>query len=129
MAKIEKFEDILSWQTAREAAKGIYLISSVGEFSRDFALKDQIRHSSISIMPNIAEGFEREGNKEFINFSSIAKGSCAEARSQLYVAFDQNYINSNQFELTYTKLDETGRLIGGFMNYLNQSDFKGNKFR
>ena len=129
MAKIERFEDILSWQLAREATKQIYSISSAGEFNRDFTLKDQIRRSSISIMSNIAEGFEREGNKEFINFLSIAKGSCAEARSQLYIALDQNYINENDFDLTYNKLDETGRLIGGFMNYLTQSDFKGNKFR
>lgn len=129
MAKIKRFEDILSWQLAREATKQIYSISSAGEFYQDFTLKDQIRRSSISIMSNIAEGFEREGNKEFINFLSIAKGSCAEARSQLYIALDQNYINENDFDLTYNKLDETGRLIGGFMNYLTQSDFKGNKFK
>ena len=120
MAKIERFEDILSWKMAREATKQIYTVSSIGEFSCDFTLKDQIRRSSISIMSNIAEGFEREGNKEFISFLSIAKDSCAEARSQLYVALDQSYINQSQFDLTYNKFDETGRLIGGFMSYLTE---------
>jgi four helix bundle protein len=129
MARIEKFEDIDAWKLAREATRQIYAISSVGEFARDYALRDQIRRSSISTMSNIAEGFEREGNKEFLNFLSIAKGSCAESRSQLYVALDQKYITPAQFESTYGWLTEAGRVIGGFMRYLQNSDFRGSKYR
>jgi four helix bundle protein len=129
MAKIENFENIEAWKSAREATKQVYLLSSAGEFSRDFGLRDQIRRSSVSIMSNIAEGFEREGNREFLSFLSIAKGSCAEARAQLYVALDQQYIQPDQFDKAYKLLSETGRLVGGFMRYLKSSDYKGNKFR
>ncbi|MEQ1763982.1 MAG: four helix bundle protein [Pyrinomonadaceae bacterium] len=129
MAKIERFEDIEAWKLARDSAKLIYEISSVGSFARDFPLRDQIRRSSVSVMSNIAEGFERDGDKEFVNFLAIAKGSCGEARSQLYVALDQQYITAEQFEIAYSTLNETGKLIGGFMRYLRQSDLRGPKFR
>lgn len=128
MARIERFEDIESWKCAREAARLVYALSSDGDFAKDFALRDQIRRAVISIMSNIAEGFEREGNKEFANFLSIAKGSCAEARAQLYIALDGRYKTETQFEETYTQLDTTGRLIGGFMRYLATPDFRGSKF-
>ena len=128
MPNIERFEDIESWKRARLVTKKIYELSSGGDFSRDYGLKDQIRRSSVSVMSNIAEGFERDGNKEFINFLSIAKGSCGEARSQLYVALDQNFISTADFENTYDHLSQTSRMIGGFMNYLRQSDLKGKKF-
>jgi four helix bundle protein len=128
MTKIKRFEDIESWKLAREATRLIYKMSSKGEFGRDYALRDQIRRSVISIMSNIAEGFEREGNREFLSFLSIAKGSCAESRSQLYIALDCGYIDEPDFDFAYRKLDETGRLIGGFMRYLASSEFKGSKF-
>lgn len=128
MPIIERFEDIEAWKRAREVTKKIYQLSGIGEFSRDFGLRDQIRRSSVSVMSNIAEGFERDGNKEFINFLSIAKGSCGEARSQLYIAMDQGFISAEDFEWTYDHLSQTGRMIGGFMNYLRQSEFKGKKF-
>ena len=129
MARIEKFEDIESWKIAREITKLVYAASSTGNFSKDFALVNQIRRASVSILSNIAEGFERGGNKEFLQFLAIAKGSCGEVRAQLYVALDQNYIDEKQFVLMTDKLVETNRMISGFMKYLQQSDFKGNKFK
>ena len=89
MATVKKFEDLEIWQKARGVIREIYSISSVGEFSKDYGLKDQIRRSSVSIISNISEGFERDGNKEFLQFLSLAKGSCGELRAQLYVALDQ----------------------------------------
>lgn len=129
MSKIEKFEDIESWKIAREVTRLIYDASSTGPFERDFALRDQIRRASISVMSNIAEGFERGGDKEFIQFLAVAKGSCGEARSQLYIALDRNYIEQGKFELINSRLSEAGRLISGLMKYLRQSELKGNKFR
>ena len=125
---IERFEDIEAWKRAREVTKKIYEISAIGEFGKDFGLKDQIRRSSVSIMSNIAEGFERDGNKEFMNFLSIAKGSCGEARSQLIVACDQGYISTDRFDQIYQDLDETGRIIGGLMRYIKGSELRGRKF-
>ena len=129
MATIQRFEDIHAWQKARQSTRMIYEVSSTGNFSRDFALRDQIRRSAVSTMSNIAEGFEREGNKEFVNFLTIAKGSCAESRAQLYVALDCGYISRQQFDSLYQQLEETGRLIGGFMRYLSTCEISGRKFQ
>ena len=129
MATILRFEELDGWKMARDLTKDIYRISSETKFSRDFVLCNQIRSASISIMSNIAEGFERDGNKEFSNFLSIAKGSAGEVRSQLYVAMDQNYISNSDFETIYKKADENGRLIGGLMKYLRTSDVRGLKFK
>ena len=118
MAKIEKFEDIKSWQMARVVTGKIYGLTKVGEFRQDFVLRDQIRRATVSIMSNIAEGFEREGNKEFVNFLTIAKASCAEARSQLYIAFDQDYLAQEQFDEIYRELSEIGNLLGGFIKWV-----------
>jgi len=128
MSTIERFEDIEAWKRAREIAKRVYSFTSMGSFAKDFGLRDQIRRSSVSIMSNIAEGFERDGNKEFANFLSIAKGSCGEARSQLYVALDQAYITDEAFRWTYDQLCETSRMINGLMNYLRQNELRGRKF-
>jgi len=111
--KIEKFEDLVAWQKARELTRNIYSITNQGEFSRDFGLRDQIRRASVSIMSNIAEGFERGGRSEFHQFLVIAKGSCAELRSQLYVALDVDYINKDVFKDLYSLSMETSRIIGG----------------
>jgi four helix bundle protein len=129
MAKIEKFEDLEAWKMARKATKEIYEVSSREQFSRDFALVNQIRRASISILSNIAEGFERNGDKEFLQFLSIAKGSCGEVRAQLYVAFDQNYIDEEKFKKVSDELSETSRIISGLMKYLQQSKLRGSKFK
>ena len=129
MAKIERFEDMLSWQKSRELTKRVYQISKRGDFAKDFELRNQMRGASISIMSNIAEGFERGGDKEFAQFLSTAKGSCGEVRSQLYVALDQSYITSVEFDGIYNESLEVGRLISGFMGYLQQSTLRGNKFK
>ncbi len=129
MARIEKFEEIEAWKLARQATRRIYAISSEGPFSRDFALVNQIRRASISVMSNIAEGFERGGNKEFLQFLSIAKGSCGEVRSQLYIAVDQNYIEQVTFKEITKLLIETSKTISGFMKYLQGATERGSKFK
>ena len=129
MANIERFEDIESWKLAREITKLIYEVTSRANFSKDFALTNQIRRASISILSNIAEGFERNGDKEFVQFLTIAKGSCGEVRAQLYIASDQNYIDENEFETIQGMLVETSRMLSGLIKYLKQSELKGSKFK
>jgi four helix bundle protein len=129
MAKIERFEDMLSWQRARELTKRVYQLSKQGDFAKDFELRGQMRSASISVMSNIAEGFERGGDKEFIHFLSTAKGSCGEVRSQLYVALDQSYITPVEFDKISSETVEVSRLVAGFMGYLRQSELRGNKFK
>ena len=129
MARIEKFEDIEAWKSAREVTRLIYKISSSGDFSKDFALVNQIRRAAISILSNIAEGFERGGDKEFIQFLTITKGSCGEVRAQLYVAYDQNYVDKEQYILVHDKLIETSRMLSGLIKYLQTSDLKGSKLK
>src|SRR5437588_11500936 len=111
--RIEKFEDFIAWQKARSLTREIYKITNLPAFSRDFGLKDQIRRAAVSIMSNIAEGFERGRPAEFHQFLSIAKGSCAELRSQLYVALDAGYVNEPQFRELMFDATETGQVIGG----------------
>jgi four helix bundle protein len=127
--KIQKFEDILAWQKARELTKEIYSRAKTGPFAKDFGLRDQIQRASVSIMGNVAEGFERGGDKEFIQFLSVSKGSCGEVKSHLYVALDQQYIVQEQFDRLYNSADEVGRLLAGFMAYLKTSDLRGRKFK
>jgi four helix bundle protein len=129
MAKIERFEDIESWKKSRELTKQVYEITSIGEFKRDFGLKDQLRKAAVSILSNIAEGFERGGDQEFLQFLAVAKGSCGEVRAQLYVALDQGYLPRDRFESLTALTKEISRLISGFMQYLRQSSFRGNKYR
>ena len=112
-AKIEKFEDLIAWQKARELTRNIYQVTTQGNFSRDFGLRDQIRRASVSIMSNVAEGFERGGRSEFHQFLVISKGSCAELRSQLYVSLDVGYIDLRTFQTLDALAKETSRVIGG----------------
>ncbi len=127
--RIKKFEDLESWKKARRLTNGIYKATAAGSFTRDFGLKDQIRRASISILSNIAEGFERGGDKEFLQFLAVAKGSCGEVRAQLYIATDQEYLSQDLFERLFNEADEIGRLISGLMKYLNRSEPKGSKYR
>jgi four helix bundle protein len=121
MSKIGKFEDIKAWQLAREVVKEVYRLTKLKEFSKDFELKNQIRKSAVSAMSNIAEGFERNSKKEFIQFLYIAKGSVSELRSQLYVALDMGYINNNEFQELFTKTKELSKVIFGFIKYLRSA--------
>ena len=129
MPRIERFEEIEAWKKARELTKAIYKVSAKGDFARDFGLRDQIRRASISILSNIAEGFERGGDKEFKQFLAMAKGSVGEVKAQLYLALDVGLLTMEQFQQLFDLANETGRLIGGFMRYLAGSNHKGTKFK
>lgn len=129
MAKIQRFEDIVSWQKARQLTQLVYQYSNGPKFRADFGLRDQIRRAAVSVMSSIAEGFERGGDKEFIQFLSQAKGSCGEVRSQLYVASDQGYLIPSQFNEITEIAVETSKVISGFMGYLHQSPLRGPKFK
>jgi four helix bundle protein len=129
MPTIQRFEDLEAWKIARVLTKDIYSLTRNQNFSRDYGLKDQICRLSVSIMSNIAEGFERDGDREFINFLSIAKGSAGETRSLLYVALDQNYISESEFNVVSARAIENSRVISGLTGYLQQSALKGRKFR
>ena len=129
MATFRKFEDITAWQKSRELTREIYRLTSTHNFSKDFGLKDQIRRASVSIMSNIAEGFERSGTNEFNHFLATAKGSAGEVRSQLYVALDQDYITLAIFERLNASVAEISRMIAGLMDYLKKSGLKGTRFK
>jgi four helix bundle protein len=129
MNKIERFEDILAWQKARVLTRERYGSTRIGSFAKDYGLKDQVQRASVSTMSNIAEGFERGGDREFVQFLSNSKGSCGEVKSHLYVALDQGYVTQVSFDQLYAKADEVSRLVGGFMNYLRQSQLGGPKYK
>jgi four helix bundle protein len=128
MATILNFEDIEAWQSARKLRRAVYQLTRVRPFAADFALVDQIRRAAISGGSNIAEGFERGGTREFVQFLSYAKGSVAEIKDQLYCALDENYLTQKQFDETYSLADSSSRLIGGFMSYLRTTGLTGHKF-
>lgn len=130
MGSISRFEDIDAWKKSRKLTREIYEVTSEGDFSKDFGLRNQIERASVSIMSNIAEGFERGGNKEFVQFLFQAKASCAEVKSQLYVAKDTNYISDKSFKHLYELASEVSKLISGFISYLRKSseeDFRDRK--
>src|SRR5262245_36084297 len=126
---IERFEDVVAWQKARLLTREVYAAAKLGDFKKDFGLRDQIQRAAVSTMANIAEGFERGGDSEVIQFLSHSKGSCGEVRSHLYVAFDETYITEASFDDLYGKSEEVSRLIGGFMTYLQNSRVGGHKFK
>lgn len=129
MATINRFEDLEIWQEARILAKEIQIIAIETDLKSDFRFKEQIKSSSGSVMDNIAEGFERDGNNEFRQFLSIAKGSAGESRSQLYRVLDYGYISEVRFDILKKDYENLSGKIKNFISYLNKKDFKGNKFQ
>ena len=125
---VEHFEDLEIWKEARRLTKEIYHLTSGLKFSKDFSLRGQIQSAAVSIMSNIAEGFERGGNQEFTQFLYVAKGSCGEVRSQLYVAVDQGYISANESEKLLSLFKRLSSMIGSLINYLKRSGMKGAKY-
>ena len=128
MATIKRFEDLEIWQESRRLSKEIILLSKTTDLRSDYKLKDQIKGSSGSVMDNIAEGFERNGNGEFKQFLSIAKGSAGETRSQLYRIFDNDYILEEKLNILVADYEKLSIKIHNFITYLNNNDFKGTKF-
>ena len=120
MATIRRFEDLIAWQKARQLTREIYIQTNQGDFSRDYGLRDQIQRASVSIMSNIAEGFERDSLNEYIRFVSIAKASCGEVRCQLYIALDVGYINQSLFEKLRQQTIEIARLFNGLKKSLEK---------
>ena len=119
--KIKKFEDIESWRRSRELVNLVYKVTIKDPFNKDFGLRDQMQRASVSIMSNIAEGFDSGTTKSFINFLNYAYRSASEVQSLLYVASDLNYISINQFDLMYDRSAEIKKLIGGFIQYLKKN--------
>src|SRR5262245_12185342 len=122
MATWTSFEEIDAWEKARELNKRVYRLTREVPMSRDFGLCDQIRRSSLSVMCNIAEGFERGSRKEFIQFLAYAKGSVGEVRAQLIAAIDAAYIDQVTFDTMTTLAKQVGQLIAGLMRYLQRCD-------
>jgi four helix bundle protein len=120
MATIQRFEDIEAWQTARELTKFVYHLSGKGDFARDFGLRDQMRRASVSVMSNIAEGYESRTPALFIDFLGRAKGSAGELRAQAYVALDVGFITSEEFNKLFELCDKSVRQISNFMSYLSR---------
>ena len=129
MSSYQNFEELPIWKEARQLALEIYTLTMQYDFSKDFAIMSQIRRSAGSVMDNIAEGFERDGRLEFINFLSIAKGSAGEVRSQLYRAFDLKYIEETKLDELISAYKQLSAHIANFIKYLNKSEIKGNKFK
>ena len=118
MAKIERFEDIEAWKAAREIAQQVYSVTRYGDFARDFGLRDQIQCAAVSIMANIAEGFDSGSNKEFIRFLGYAIRSATEVQSHLYVALDEGYLDQEKFNMLFALTTKCKNLVSGFSRYL-----------
>lgn len=129
MATIQRFEDLEIWIKARILSAKVYPLTFIEPIHSDFRLKDQMRGSSGSIMDNIAEGFERGSKLEFINSLTISKGEIGELKSQIYRCLDNQYIPQELFDELYNLADEITKMITGFINYLNKSKIKGQKFK
>lgn len=128
MAKFERYEELKIWQMGVALVKTVYELTMEHDLSKDFGLKGQIRRSAISIPSNIAEGFERNGNREFIQFLYIAKGSAGELSTQLYIAHELNYIDKVQYSTLQSELTKLRSMIYNFIIYLKRSGYEGNKY-
>lgn len=128
MGKINRYEELKVWQIGRALVKAVYELTMTPDFARDFGLKDQIRRSAVSIPSNIAEGFERNGTREFIQFLYIAKGSAGELRTQLLIAADLAYITNEQFSAINTEVTNLGSMLYNFISYLKNSGYQGDKY-
>lgn len=128
MGSIKSFEELTFWQEARELNKLLFTEILNNNSIKDYPLKDQVNRSAGSIMDNIAEGFDRNGNKELRQFLAIARGSCGEVRSQLTRAYDRSYISQTSYEILIKKCIDISKMINGFVKYLNSSNFKGSKY-
>ena len=129
MATFKRFEDIEAWQLARELCKLVYKVTSKGEFAKDFGFRNQIRDAAGSSMDNIAEGYERDGTKEFINFISISKGSVGEVRSQAYRALDVGHVTKEEFQELINLAERVSKADFGLMKYLKECELKGVKYK
>jgi four helix bundle protein len=121
MAGIQRFEDVKAWQAARALVREVYKACRETWLGRDFGLRDQISRAAVSVMSNIAEGFCRNGHKEFAHFLDIARGSCAEVQSLLYVAQDAEHISPSEFDRLYELANQAISIIGGFSSYLRNN--------
>ena len=119
MAKIERFEDVAAWRRSRVLVREIYQLTAQGQFARDFGLRDQLRRAAVSIISNIAEGFERGSNRDLRHFLHIAKGSACKVRSLLYVALDNGYLSETQQAQLAEQITQIGNTLGGFIRYLD----------
>jgi four helix bundle protein len=126
MSKIEKLDDLVMWQKAIQLAVSIYKIDNA-LLIKDFGFRDQIRKAAVSVSSNIAEGFGRGGNVEFIQFLSVAKGSLYELKTQLIIALEIAYITKTQFDELNEAIEDISKLTAGMMNYLKTTDYKGHK--
>lgn len=129
MVKVERFEDLNVWQEARMLANDVYKSILSNDTIRDYPLKDQLNRSSGSVMDNIAEGFDRKGNKEFRQFLTVAHGSNGETKSQLYRSFDRNYITKNQLDQFLKRVENISKMINGLIKYLNKTELTGAKYK
>nr|WKN34791.1 four helix bundle protein [Tunicatimonas sp. TK19036] len=129
MAGVKRFEELECWKKARVLCAKYFDLCNKPALKRDFSLKDQLLRSSGSVMDNIAEGFERGGNKEFVQFLFIAKASCAEVKSQLYRAMDRNYLIESEFKEVYTLCQEISKMLNSLINFLRNTSKKGLKYQ
>jgi four helix bundle protein len=126
---VKDFEELEIWKLARELTNQIYAVSNQGNFAKDYVLRDQVRRSAVSVMSNIAEGFERGGNPEFIQFLCMAKGSCGEVRCQIYIALDQHYVDQQNGESMLNSFRKLSVMINKLIAYLKSSKYKGLRYK